>query len=77
MSLINILREPDSNGLRVPDQVEDTLLVKTEGETENENERVTFVEYRFPNSDVIVHRSCHLTLKKMPIDMSGIAQPLI
>lgn len=50
------------NGQRL--QVEEELLVKTEGSVDNDVERTTWVEYRYPGSDVVVHRSCHVVLKK-------------
>jgi len=75
--LIEILREPGPDGVRVPDRVDDTALVKTEGSLDNEHEYTTWVEYRFPDSPVVVHRSCHVTLKRWPDGMTGIAQPLV
>ena len=74
--MIHILREPDVNGVRVEDDVDEGLLVKTEGVVDNDHEHTTWVEYRFPGSDVIVHRSCHVTLKKLP-GMQGVVQPLV
>jgi hypothetical protein len=62
--LIHILREPDASGARIEDDVDETLLVKTEGSVDNDHECTTWVEYRFPGSDVIVHRSVHVTLKE-------------
>lgn len=66
MALVHILREPDVDGQRVDDDVDASLLVKTEGSIDNDHERTTWVEYRFPGSDVIVHRSVHVTLKEWP-----------
>lgn len=57
--LIHILRE---NG--VFDDVEESALVKRTGSIDNEHEITTWVEYRFPESDVIVHRSVHVHLKQ-------------
>jgi len=74
--MISILRAPNTEGVRVPDVVDDSALVKTTGTDENDNEIVEWVEYRFPGDDTIVHRSAHLTLKKWPEGMTGIAQPL-
>lgn len=74
--MIHILREPDSDGVRIEDDIEETVLIKTEGVVDDDNEHTTWVEYRFPGSDVVVHRSCHVTLKKWP-EMQGIAQPLV
>lgn len=71
--LIPILREADRDGVRVSDMVDDTWLVKTEGVLDNEHERTTWVEYRFPGSDVIVHRSAHVTLKKWPDGVGAVA----
>lgn len=72
--LIHILRGPDERGIRVEDDVEESLLEKKEEVVENDDEYTTAVEYRFPDSDVIVHRSCHVTLKKRPAGLDGILQ---
>ena len=50
--------------------MDEALLVKTEGFVDNENEHTTWVEYRLDGE--IVHRSAHVTLKKMPA-MFGVA----
>lgn len=71
MSLIHILCDG------VESDVDEALLVKTEGVIDNDDEHTTWVEYRFPGSDVIVHRSCHVTLKKWPDGMGAFAQPLV
>ena len=44
--------------------MDDALLAKSEGVLDNDNERTTWVEYRLDGE--IVHRSAHVTLKKMP-----------
>lgn len=44
--------------------LEESTLIKTEGLIDNENERTTWVEYRLPNSDEIIHRSAHVRLKQ-------------
>lgn len=44
--------------------LEESTLIKTEGQIDNENEFTTWVEYRLPDSDEIIHRSAHVTLKK-------------
>jgi len=44
-------------------EMDESELVKTEGSHENDNEIATWVEYRLPGSDVIVHRSAHVHLK--------------
>jgi hypothetical protein len=72
--LIHILREENAQGQRVEDDVDESQLVKTEGLIDNDNELTTWDEYRFPNSDVIVHRSCHVTLKKWPEGLTGAIQ---
>lgn len=74
--MIHILREENAAGVRVPDEVDESLLIKTEGVVANDDEHTTWVEYRFPGSDVVVHRSCHVTLKRWPVGIQGIAQPL-
>jgi hypothetical protein len=50
---------------------EESLLVKTEGSTNNTTEYTTWVEYRLPGSEEIVHRSVHMTLKEIPVFSSG------
>jgi hypothetical protein len=46
--------------------VEESELVRTDVKFENEAERSEAVEYRRPGSDVIVHRSVHVTVKQWP-----------
>jgi len=41
-----------------------SLLEKREGSVDNENELTSWVEYWFEGE--LVHRSAHVTLKKMP-----------
>lgn len=48
--------------------MDESDLVKTEGSLENENEITSWVEYRKPGSDEIVHRSVHMILKKLPVN---------
>jgi hypothetical protein len=45
-------------------EMDDSLLEKREGSVDNENELTTWVEYWFEGE--LVHRSAHVTLKKMP-----------
>lgn len=45
-------------------ELEESALIKKEGFIDNENEYTTWVEYRLPDSDEIIHRSAHVTLKK-------------
>lgn len=47
-------------------EMDEALLVKTEGEKENENEHTTWVEYRLHAGGRIVHRSVHIRLKTLP-----------
>ena len=44
--------------------MDDSLLVKQEGIVDNENELTAWVEYWLDGE--LVHRSAHVTLKKMP-----------
>ena len=44
--------------------MDETLLEKKEGFVDNENEYTTWVEYWHEGE--LVHRSVHVTLKKMP-----------
>jgi len=45
-------------------EMDDSLLEKKEGTVDNENELTTWVEYWLEGE--LVHRSAHVTLKKMP-----------
>ena len=45
-------------------RMDDSLLVRTDGVVDNDNEYTTWVEYRLDGK--IVHRSAHVTVKKMP-----------
>jgi hypothetical protein len=45
--------------------MDDSLLVKQEGSVDNDNESTTWVEYWLDGE--LVHRSAHVTLKKMPV----------
>jgi hypothetical protein len=45
-------------------EMDDSLLEKREGTVDNDNELTTWVEYWL--EDELVHRSAHVTLKKMP-----------
>jgi len=55
-------------------EMDEALLEKSEGVFEDDNERTTWVEYRL--GDELVHRSAHVTLKKWPEGMTGIAAQL-
>jgi len=45
-------------------EMDESLLEKREGAIDNENEYTTWVEYWLDGE--LVHRSAHVTLKKMP-----------
>lgn len=45
-------------------EMDDSLLEKREGSVDNENEYTTWVEYWLEGE--LVHRSAHVSLKKMP-----------
>lgn len=45
-------------------EMDDSLLEKREGTIDNDNELTTWVEYWLEGE--MVHRSAHVTLKKMP-----------
>lgn len=45
-------------------EMDESLLEKREGTVDNENELTSWVEYWFEGE--LVHRSAHVTLKKMP-----------
>lgn len=44
--------------------MDESALVRTDGKFEDDNEMTTWVEYRLPGSEEIVHRSAHVFLKK-------------
>lgn len=45
-------------------EMDDSLLERRSGEVDNENELTTWTEYWLDGE--LVHRSAHVTLKKMP-----------
>lgn len=49
--------------------MDDSLLEKREGTVDNENELTTWVEYWL--DEELVHRSVHVTLKKVPTFAGG------
>jgi hypothetical protein len=49
--------------------MDDSQLEKREGMVDNENELTTWVEYW--SDGELVHRSAHITLKKMPTFAGG------
>jgi len=44
--------------------MDEALLDKREGVVDNDNERTTWVEYRLPGQNEIIHRSAHVQLKR-------------
>ena len=50
-------------------EMDDSLLEKREGTVDNDNELTTWVEYWLDGE--LVHRSVHVTLKKMPGYVGG------
>jgi hypothetical protein len=75
-AMITILREPNNLGVREPDTVPESQLVKSTGREETDDYIAEWVEYRFPNTELVVHRSAHITMKKLPAEIAGVAQPL-
>jgi len=51
--------------------MDDSQLEKREGTVDNENELTTWVEYWLEGE--LVHRSAHVTLKKIPTFAGGAA----
>jgi hypothetical protein len=49
--------------------MDESLLVKQEGTVDNDNETTSWVEYWLDGE--LVHRSAHVTLKKMPSFAGG------
>ena len=52
-------------------EMDDSQLEKREGTVDNENELTSWVEYWLDGE--LVHRSAHVTLKKMPTFAGGAA----
>lgn len=50
-------------------EMDDSLLEHRSGEIDNDNESTTWVEYWLDGE--LVHRSAHITLKKIPSFASG------
>lgn len=50
-------------------EMDEALLEKREGTVDNDNELTTWVEYWLDGE--LVHRSAHVTLKKMPGYVGG------
>ena len=50
-------------------EMDDSLLEHRSGEIDNDNELTTWVEYWLDGE--LVHRSAHVTLKKMPVFAGG------
>ena len=50
-------------------EMDASLLEKREGTVDNDNELTTWVEYWLDGE--LVHRSAHVTLKKMPVIADG------
>ena len=46
-------------------EMDDSLLERRSGEVDNDNELTTWTEYWLDGE--LVHRSVHVTLKKMPV----------
>ena len=44
--------------------MDETQLDKKTGIVDTDNEYTTWVEYRLPGSDEIIHRSAHVTFKR-------------
>jgi hypothetical protein len=54
--------------------MDDSLLEKREGSVDNDNELTAWVEYWLDGE--LVHRSAHVTLKKMPVFGGGETQTI-
>jgi hypothetical protein len=55
--------------------MDEGLLVKSEGVLDNAYEHTTWTEYRMTDG-VLVHRSAHVSLKQWPVFASGTAADL-
>jgi hypothetical protein len=54
-------------------EMDESLLLKSEGSMENDNEIISWVEYRL--DDELVHRSVHVVLKRNVL-ADGISQAI-
>jgi hypothetical protein len=54
--------------------MDETLLDKREGVLDNDNEYTTWVEYRLPDTDEVIHRSAHVSLKTAVFSLGETAQ---
>lgn len=90
--MIRILRPPNADGLRIEDDVDETLLQCYVGRGENDNDVGEIIEYCLAECADPIHngprdvfhpcpkhvqRSVHVTLKKWPEGMGAVAQPLV
>jgi len=53
-------------------EMDEALLQKREGYLDNENEYTTWVEYRLPLQERVIHRSVHVTLKRPMVISEGL-----
>jgi hypothetical protein len=44
--------------------MDEALLDKREGVVDNDNEATSWVEYRLPGQDEVIHRSVHVRIKR-------------
>ena len=59
MAMITILLPNGAHG-----EADESALVKSVKIIDNAHEYTVATEYRFPGSDVVVHRSVHVTIKE-------------
>lgn len=50
---------------------DESLLEKKTGSIDNPTELTTWVEYRIPGGEEIVHRSVHMILKEIPVSSTA------
>ena len=55
-------------------ELDESLLNKTEGFVESESESTSFIEYRLKDTDELIHRSVHITLKEPAISTSFVGE---
>jgi hypothetical protein len=56
-------------------QMDEADLLKLEGELENDNERITWVQYHLKTTGDMVHRSAHVHLK-LPLELAAVVAQL-
>ncbi len=54
------------------EEVEESKLQRLDGTVDTPEAYTTWVEYRFPGSDRVVHRSAHVQMKQWPAGLQAV-----